>query len=76
MMFGRFAYVVPVMAIAGSIATKTKTAASTGTFPTDGALFSGLLTGVILILGGLLYFPALALGPIVEHLLMLAGKTF
>ncbi|CEJ87537.1 high-affinity potassium transport system P-type ATPase, A chain [Hyphomicrobium sp. GJ21] len=76
MMFGRFAYVVPVMAIAGSIATKTKTAASAGTFPTDGALFSGLLTGVILILGGLLYFPALALGPIVEHLLMLAGKTF
>lgn len=76
MMFGRFAYVVPVMAIAGSIAAKTKTAASTGTFPTDGALFSGLLTGVILILGGLLYFPALALGPIVEHLLMLAGKTF
>ena len=76
MMFGRFAYVVPVMAIAGSIAAKTKTAASAGTFPTDGALFSGLLTGVILILGGLLYFPALALGPIVEHLLMLAGKTF
>jgi K+-transporting ATPase ATPase A chain len=76
MMFGRFAYVVPVMAIAGSIAAKTKTAAAAGTFPTDRALFSGLLTGVILILGGLLYFPALALGPIVEHLLMLAGKTF
>jgi K+-transporting ATPase ATPase A chain len=76
MMFGRFTYVVPVMAIAGSIAAKTKTATSAGTFPTDGALFSGLLTGVILILGGLLYFPALALGPIVEHLLMLAGKTF
>jgi len=76
MMFGRFAYVVPVMAIAGSIALKTKTAASAGTFPTDGALFCGLLIGVILILGGLLYFPALALGPIVEHLLMLAGKTF
>jgi K+-transporting ATPase ATPase A chain len=76
MMFGRFAYVVPVMAIAGSIATKTKTAASAGTFPTDGTLFCGLLIGVILILGGLLYFPALALGPIVEHFLMLAGKTF
>jgi K+-transporting ATPase ATPase A chain len=76
MMFGRFAYVVPVMAIAGSIATKTKTAASAGTFPTDSALFCGLLIGVILILGGLLYFPALALGPIVEHFLMLAGKTF
>ncbi|HVX37775.1 MAG TPA: potassium-transporting ATPase subunit KdpA [Hyphomicrobium sp.] len=76
MMFGRFAYVVPVMAIAGSIATKTNTAASAGTFPTDGTLFCGLLIGVILILGGLLYFPALALGPIVEHFLMLAGKTF
>ena len=76
MMFGRFAYIVPVMAIAGSIAIKTKTADSAGTFPTDGALFGGLLSGVILILGGLQYFPALALGPIVEHFLMLAGKTF
>jgi K+-transporting ATPase ATPase A chain len=76
MMFGRFAYVVPVMAIAGSIAAKTRMTASTGTFPTDGALFCGLLAGVILILGGLQYFPALALGPIVEHFLMLAGKTF
>jgi K+-transporting ATPase ATPase A chain len=76
MMFGRFAYVVPVMAIAGSIAAKTRTTTSVGTFPTDGALFCGLLTGVILILGGLQYFPALALGPIVEHFLMLAGKTF
>jgi K+-transporting ATPase ATPase A chain len=76
MMFGRFAYVVPVMAIAGSIGIKTKTAASAGTFPTDGTLFCGLLIGVILILGGLQYFPAIALGPIVEHFLMLAGKTF
>jgi K+-transporting ATPase ATPase A chain len=76
MMFGRFAYVVPVMAIAGSIAIKTKTAASAGTFPTDGTLFCGLLIGVVLILGGLQYFPAIALGPIVEHFLMLAGKTF
>jgi K+-transporting ATPase ATPase A chain len=76
MMFGRFAYVVPVMAIAGSIAAKPRTAASAGTFPTDGALFCGLLIGVILILGGLQYFPALALGPVVEHFLMLAGKTF
>ncbi|MGE0022449.1 MAG: potassium-transporting ATPase subunit KdpA [Hyphomicrobium sp.] len=76
MMFGRFAYVVPVMAMAGAIAAKTKTAPSAGTFPTHGALFIGLLIGVILILGGLQYFPALALGPIVEHVLMLAGKTF
>ena len=76
MLLGRFAYVIPVMAIAGSIAAKRKTAASSGTFPTHGALFIGLLVGVILILGGLQYFPALALGPIVEHVLMHAGKTF
>jgi K+-transporting ATPase ATPase A chain len=76
MMFGRFAYVVPVMAMAGAIAAKTKAGASAGTFPTHGALFIGLLVGVILILGGLQYFPALALGPVVEHILMLAGKTF
>lgn len=76
MMFGRFAYVVPVMAIAGSIAAKTRTALSAGTFPTHGTLFIGLMIGVILILGGLQYFPALALGPIVEHVLMLAGKKF
>jgi potassium-transporting ATPase potassium-binding subunit len=76
MMLGRFAYVVPVMAIAGSLAAKKKTAASTGTFPTHGTLFIGLLIGVILILGGLQYFPALALGPIVEHFLMHAGKSF
>jgi K+-transporting ATPase ATPase A chain len=76
MMFGRFAYVVPVMAMAGAIAAKTRTAPSAGTFPTHGGLFIGLLIGVILILGGLQYFPALALGPVVEHLLMLAGQTF
>ena len=76
MMFGRFAYIVPVMAIAGSIAAKPKSAASSGTFPTHGSLFIGLLVGVILILGGLQYFPALALGPVVEHFLMLAGKSF
>jgi K+-transporting ATPase ATPase A chain len=76
MLLGRFAYVVPVMGIAGSIAAKKKVAASPGTFPTDSTLFIGLLVAVILILGGLQYFPALALGPIVEHGLMLAGKTF
>ena len=67
MLLGRFAYMVPVLAIAGSIAAKPKLAASTGTFPTDGPLFIGLLIGVILIMGGLQFFPALALGPIVEH---------
>lgn len=76
MLLGRFAYVVPVMAIAGAVAAKTKVAASSGTFPTHGPLFIGLLIGVILILGGLQYFPALALGPVVEHFLMNAGKTF
>jgi K+-transporting ATPase ATPase A chain len=67
MLLGRFAYMVPVLAIAGSIAAKPKLAASTGTFPTDGPLFVGLLIGVILIMGGLQFFPAQALGPIVEH---------
>ena len=67
MLLGRFAYMIPVLAIAGSMAAKPKLAASTGTFPTDGPLFVGLLTGVILIMGGLQFFPALALGPIVEH---------
>ena len=67
MLLGRFAYVIPVLAIAGSLAAKPKLAASTGTFPTDGPLFVGLVIGVILILGGLDFFPALSLGPIVEH---------
>jgi K+-transporting ATPase ATPase A chain len=64
------------MAIAGSLAAKKKIPQTKGSFPTHGALFIGLLIGVILILGGLQYFPALALGPIVEHFAMLAGKTF
>lgn len=76
MLLGRFAYAVPVMAIAGSLAAKVKVPASSGTFPTDGPLFTGLLIAIILILGGLQFFPALALGPIAEHLAMLAGRTF
>jgi K+-transporting ATPase ATPase A chain len=76
MYIGRFLYVIPVLAIAGSLAAKKKVPASPGTFPTDGPLFIGLLVGVIVILYLLQYFPALALGPIVEHFLMLAGKTF
>ena len=67
MLLGRFAYAVPVLAIAGSLAAKPKLAATAGTFPTDGPLFIGLLIGVILIMGGLQFFPAQALGPIVEH---------
>ena len=76
MLLGRFAYVVPVLALAGSLAAKKKIPASAGTFPTDGPLFVGLLVGVIVILYLLQYFPALSLGPVVEHFLMLSGKTF
>lgn len=76
MLLGRFAYIVPVLAIAGSLAAKPRVAASTGTFPTDRPLFVGLLIGIILILGGLQFFPALALGPIVEHFAMLTGQSF
>jgi potassium-transporting ATPase potassium-binding subunit len=76
MLLGRFAYVIPVLALAGSLAAKKKTPASAGTFPTDGPLFVGLLVGVIVILYLLQYFPALSLAPIVEHFLMLGGKTF
>jgi K+-transporting ATPase ATPase A chain len=76
MLFGRFAFVIPVLAIAGAFAAKKKGAASVGTFPTPGPLFIGLLLGVIVILYLLQYFPALALGPIVEHFALLAGKTF
>ena len=71
MVLGRFAYAIPVLAIAGSLAAKPKLGATTGTFPTDGPLFISLLVGVILIMGGLQFFPALALGPIVEHFQML-----
>jgi K+-transporting ATPase ATPase A chain len=76
MMLGRFAYIVPVLAIAGSLAGKPRVPASSGTFPTDRPLFVGLLIGIILIMGGLQFFPALALGPIAEHFAMLAGQSF
>jgi K+-transporting ATPase ATPase A chain len=76
MFVGRFLMIVPAMAIAGSLAAKKSVATSAGTFPTTGGLFVGLLVGVILIIGGLTFFPALALGPIVEHLAMTAGAAF
>ena len=76
MLLGRFAFLVPVLAIAGSLAAKPKLPPSAGTFPTDGGLFVGLLIGVILILGGLQFLPALSLGPLAEHFAMLAGKTY
>jgi K+-transporting ATPase ATPase A chain len=73
MLFGRFAYIVPVMAIAGSVAAKIRTQAAAGTFPTDNGLFVGLLCGVVIIMGGLQFFTALALGPVAEHFQMMAG---
>ncbi|MBR0655470.1 potassium-transporting ATPase subunit KdpA [Plastoroseomonas arctica] len=76
MVLGRFAFVIPVLAIAGSLAAKPRTPEGPGTLPTHGPLFIGLLAGVILILGGLQYLPSLALGPIAEHVSMIAGTTF
>ncbi len=75
MLFGRFLMIVPTLAIAGSLVKKKLLPASSGTFPTTGPLFVALVVGVILIVGGLTFFPALALGPIVDHLYMVAGKT-
>jgi K+-transporting ATPase ATPase A chain len=76
MFVGRFFMIIPAMAIAGSLAAKKSVPASAGTFPTTGGLFIGLVVGVILIIGGLTFFPALALGPIVEHLAMNANTLF
>ncbi|HEX4192053.1 MAG TPA: potassium-transporting ATPase subunit KdpA, partial [Stellaceae bacterium] len=76
MLIGRFVFVVPVLAVAGSLAQKKLVAPSAGTFPTTGPLFVGLLVGVILILGGLTYFPAVALGPAVEQVAMTHGTLF
>jgi K+-transporting ATPase ATPase A chain len=76
MFVGRFFMAIPAMAIAGSLAGKKSHPPSAGTFPTTGGLFVGLVVGVIVIIGGLTFFPALALGPIVEHLAMNAGTTF
>jgi potassium-transporting ATPase potassium-binding subunit len=76
MFIGRFLMIVPMVAIAGSLAAKKIVPASGGTFPTDGPLFVGLVVGVILIVGGLTYFPALALGPLVEQVAMNAGTLF
>ena len=76
MLIGRFGVIIPILAIAGNMAKKKITPVSTGTFQTDNWLFVALLIGVILIVGGLTYFPALSFGPIVEHLLMNNGITF
>jgi potassium-transporting ATPase potassium-binding subunit len=76
MLIGRFLYIVPMMAVAGSLVGKKIVPASNGTFPTDGGLFVALLVGVVVIVGGLTFFPALALGPIAEHFAMLQGTTY
>jgi K+-transporting ATPase ATPase A chain len=76
MLIGRFGVIIPVLAIAGNMAGKKITPLSSGTFRTDNWLFAGLLTTTILIVGGLTFFPALSLGPIIEHLLMNKGITF
>ena len=76
MLFGRFFMVIPVLAIAGNLVQKKHVPETSGTFPVTTPLFAGLLISVILIVGALTFFPALSLGPILEHLLMYAGKTF
>ncbi|HET6955237.1 MAG TPA: potassium-transporting ATPase subunit KdpA, partial [Vicinamibacterales bacterium] len=76
MLIGRFFMIVPMLAIAGSLGRKKRVPPSTGTFPVTTPLFSALLVGVIVIVGALTFFPALSLGPIVEHLLMAKGQVF
>jgi len=76
MFIGRFWMIIPAMAMAGSLVTKKSVPPSAGTFPTTGGLFVGLVVGVIVIIGGLTFFPALALGPLVEQLAQVAGTTF
>jgi K+-transporting ATPase ATPase A chain len=75
-LLGRFFMIIPIMAIAGNLAKKKTVPESAGTFPVTGGLFSGLLVSTVLIVGALTFFPALSLGPILEHLLMQAGKLF
>jgi K+-transporting ATPase ATPase A chain len=76
MLFGRLFMMIPVLALAGNLAMKKSVPPSPGTFPVNGALFTVLLTGVILILSALTFFPALSLGPILEHLVLKAGQLF
>jgi K+-transporting ATPase ATPase A chain len=76
MLVARFLFIVPALAIAGSMAGKKLVPVTSGTLPTDGSLFVVLLLGTIVIVGALTYFPALSLGPIVEHFQMLNGKVY
>jgi K+-transporting ATPase ATPase A chain len=75
-LIGRFLFIIPMLAVAGSLAAKKKVPITSGTLPTHGLLFVGLLIGTVIIVGALTYFPALSLGPIVEHFLMREGKLF
>ncbi len=75
-LIGRFLFLIPLLAAAGSLAMKRKVAITTGTFPTHGPLFVGLLIGTVVLVGALTFFPALALGPVVEHFMMGDGKMF
>jgi K+-transporting ATPase ATPase A chain len=75
-LFGRFAMIVPILALAGSLARKKRVASSVGTFPVSGPLFTTLLVGTVLLVGALTFFPALSLGPIIEHFMMHSGKLF
>ncbi len=76
MLIGRFLFLIPILAAAGSLAAKKKVPVTSGTFPTHGPLFVGLLVGTVVIIAVLTYFPAVSLGPIVEHYLMHSGKLF
>ncbi len=76
MLIGRFLFLIPILAAAGSLAAKKKVPVTTGTFPTHGPLFVGLLIGTVIIIAALTYFPAVSLGPIVEHYLMHGGRLF
>ena len=74
MLIGRFGFILPALAVAGSLATKKKVPTTSGTLPTHGPLFVGLLVGVVVVIGALTFFPALSLGPLVEHFFMREGK--
>ena len=76
MLFGRFAMIIPIIALAGSLARKKLVASSAGTFPVSGPLFTSLIVGTVLLVGALTFVPALVLGPVVEHFLMYSGKLF
>jgi K+-transporting ATPase ATPase A chain len=76
MLIGRFGFILPTLAVAGSLAAKKKVPTTSGTLPTHGMLFVGLLVGVVVVVGALTFFPALSLGPLVEHFLLREGKLF